>query len=202
MRVYIDGENARHTLSKILHRLEAVGSPHEMTYYPLRRLLENLLDDKNLEIGYYASKIKLPKGYEPSLEVLDRANQIKGFARKWVPQLADQNIKYIKAGYLKVKSGQKCPKCHHIHEVLQEKGVDVRIAVDIIDHAVLQPSQTIAVFSSDTDLTPAIDRVKKSGTRIIYIAYSEEINRAVSAAASETITFTGKKILQLYTEQN
>ncbi|HUC20561.1 MAG TPA: NYN domain-containing protein [Candidatus Polarisedimenticolaceae bacterium] len=199
MRVYIDGENVRHTLARILCAEGSIGSRHDMTAFPLRRLIEALVEEE-AQITYYASRIKLPVGYEPSVEILDRANQIKEFARKWVPHLALQDIEYVKAGYLKVKSGQTCPKCWHTHDLLQEKGVDVRIAVDVLDHAHQNPKQTIAIFSSDTDLIPALDRVKKNGTRVVYIAHSEAINRAIDATAHETITFTARKVTQLYKE--
>lgn len=193
MKVYIDGENFRHGIVDILGTKEVYG-------FPIRQLVSEVLGSEAASINYYAAKIKLPRGFQPSKQVLEKAEEIKEFNRRWVQGLLDQDVEYIKAGYLKVKTGQACPKCGHKHEVLQEKGVDVRIAVDIVDDAYHKSSKAIAIFSSDTDLIPALERAKKTGVKVTYICFSETVNRAVSAVANETVTITPKKVIQLFKE--
>jgi len=197
MKVYVDGENFRHGVASALIGQRAISAINELETFPLRNLLTSVLDEGSLEIAYYASKLKLPNGYEPSPEIIDQATQIKEFSRRWVADLAKQNVDYIKAGYLKVKTGSVCPQCGHRQEVLQEKGVDVRIAVDIIDDAHKRHGQKIAVLSSDTDLIPALDRAKKNHLKIIYICFSQAVNRAMSAVADETITITPHHLIQV-----
>ena len=201
MKVYVDGENFRHGVANSLMAQRAISSMQELETFPLRSLLSLTLEEKHLEIAYYASKIKLPRGYEPSAEILAQADQIKEFSRRWVADLAHQRVHYIKAGYLKVKTGSVCPHCGHRQEVLQEKGVDVRIAVDIIDDAYKETSPKIAILSSDTDLIPALERVKRRGLGIAYVCFSRSVNRAMSAVADETITITPQRIIQAIEER-
>lgn len=54
----------------------------------------------------------------------------------------------------------------------KEKGVDVRLAVDILDMAYQNEYDTAIVVSSDTDLIPAIIRAKELGKSIEYIGFS------------------------------
>jgi uncharacterized LabA/DUF88 family protein len=195
MKIYVDGENFRHGVASALIGQRAISAINELETFPLRKLLAAAFPGQPLEIAYYASKIKLPRGYEPSSEIIAQADQIKEFSRRWVADLAKQRVDYIKAGYLKVKPGSICQKCGHRHEVLQEKGVDVRIAVDIIDDAHRHQEKKIAILSSDTDLIPALERSKKSGLVIIYICFSKSVNKAMSAVADKTITITPRHII-------
>ncbi len=55
----------------------------------------------------------------------------------------------------------------------REKGIDVKIAVDLIAGAVDKQYDTAIIVSSDTDLVPAIDWVRKrTGKKVEYIGFS------------------------------
>jgi hypothetical protein len=58
MQVYIDGENCRKGLVRVLRDAGLIHNSREMTTYRLRDLLTDILDtDGELVINYYASKI-------------------------------------------------------------------------------------------------------------------------------------------------
>jgi hypothetical protein len=138
MKIYIDGENFRKGLARVLVDSKILKSPRDMDYYPVRDLLQDVLEtDEKCSINYYSSKIKLPQGYTPADHIMQHVEVIREYTRKWVPNLAKQKINYVKAGYLKVRSPQPCKKCGCEHEVLQEKGVDVRLATDMLEDAYL-----------------------------------------------------------------
>ncbi|HZM63537.1 MAG TPA: NYN domain-containing protein [Candidatus Saccharimonadales bacterium] len=194
MKVYIDGENCRKGLTRVLKETGDIAGSREMENYRLRDLLADVLETNDIEIGYYASYIKLPNGYQPSGGVLRHVQKIKEYSRKWVPALESQGIEYVKAGYLKVKSTKECRNCHEVQDVLQEKGVDVRIATEMLEDAYTNKQNVIVVMSSDTDLCPAIHKIKTHGAKVIYVAFADWVNRAVSAAASETVTISIAKV--------
>jgi uncharacterized LabA/DUF88 family protein len=202
MKVYIDGENFRHGLSSILKDAGAVGDTNEMVSFPVKALLEDLTESKDLDIVYFASNIKLPSGYSPSEETMARIEEIKKQTRTWAADLVNQGIKYVKAGYLKIKSGKACLNCKLMTEVLQEKGVDVRIAVEIISQAYDNSDSTLALVSSDSDLIPAMIRAKERGMKIIYICFANRVNKAMSSVASETITISRKKVARYYEDRS
>jgi hypothetical protein len=47
-----------------------------------------------------------------------------------------------------------------------EKGIDVKLAVDLIYEAMRKDADALVLFSSDTDLLPAIELARKIGTRV------------------------------------
>lgn len=194
MKVYIDGENFRQGLTELLKESKIIKDSRALTSYPIRKLIEDVLAENGLELSYYASKIKLPKGFKPSQETLEHVEKIQEFNRFWVPNLARQEIEYVKAGSLKVKVAKPCRKCHHKQEVLQEKGVDVRLAVDMLKDVVDGQQKVVAVFSSDTDLCPALHEIKRRKAKVVYICFSDRTNRAISAVAHETVSISTAKV--------
>ncbi len=55
-----------------------------------------------------------------------------------------------------------------------EKGVDVQLAVDILIGAYEDLYDRAILISSDTDLIPAIQKVKQLGKQIEYIGFSHQ----------------------------
>lgn len=198
MKVYIDGENCRKGLARILLEQRLIKKERDLEYYKLKELLTDVVAADNLDINYYASKIKLPNGYRPSKEVMNQVKMIKQYSRKWVPALERQGIAYIKAGSLKVKSTKKCTNCKQSQDVLQEKGVDVRIAVDVFDDVYSKRTDQIIIMSSDTDLCPVLHRVAEKGAKVTYVCFADATNRAVAAVASETVTISTAKVKKYF----
>lgn len=195
IRIYIDGENFRKNLVRSLTSANLLSSERNLLTYPIRPLLEDLFESKDISLNYYASKIKLPNGYTPSDEVLQQVTAIRDYSRYWVASLTNQNISYIKAGNLKVRSSKSCRNCHTTQDILQEKGVDVRIALDILETAYEgDDNNTLVIASSDTDLCPVIHKIQAKGIRVIYLCFATQINRALSAVADETVTISEEKL--------
>ena len=189
MKVFIDGENFRQRLVDVLSEAGKIRRD-QVFKYDIKGLLSDILGTEQLDIYYYASEIKTPGGYVPAKRVQKQINNIRSYTRKWVADIKNQGINYIKAGNLKVKEGKPCYKCRARQEHLQEKGVDVRISLDIFEASLDKNTKEIAVFSSDTDLCPAYHKIKKYGTTVKYLCFAPYLNRAVSAATTETITIT------------
>lgn len=200
MIVFIDGENYRQNLAQILAENADISDKDAIFKFDTAELLQDILNQNDLDIRYYASEIKTPKGYTPTKNIQKHLTIIKDRMRKWVAYLKTQNITYIKAGNLKVKEGKICNKCGTKNEVLQEKGVDVRLALDIFETSLDKKITEIAIFSSDTDICPALHKAKNHNTKLKYICFATRVNRAISAVCDETITITLPK-LQEYLKQ-
>lgn len=67
----------------------------------------------------------------------------------------------------------------------REKGVDVKLAVDIVLKAVKDYYDTAILVSSDTDLVPAIQAVKEFGKRVEYIGFSHQPSFGLIKAAAD-----------------
>ena len=160
MIIFIDGENFRQRLTDCLVEAGIVKKNQGFSY-DVRGLLSELLSEDNLEIRYYASEIRTPSGYTPTPRVQRQIKNIRESMRKWVAGLVNQGIVYIKAGNLKVKESKSCYKCGVKQEHLQEKGVDVRLALDIFEQSLGKKCKEIAVVSSDTDICPVYHKIKR-----------------------------------------
>lgn len=196
--VFIDGENFRQGLVDILLQRDLIKDKNEFFKIDVRGLIEDVISKKGVKITYYASVIKTSAAYEPSEEITRQIHNIREKSRRWIALLKNQNIDCVKAGNLKVKEGKKCPYCHQTSDILQEKGVDVRVALDMFETAYNSNNKDIIIVSSDTDLCPTYHKIKalNKNIKVIYVCFSERVNRAVSAATTETITITPQKVKQ------
>jgi len=55
---------------------------------------------------------------------------------------------------------------------IREKGVDVKIAIDIVIDGIEDKYDTAIILSSDTDLIPAIKYVQSKGKKVEYVGFS------------------------------
>jgi len=62
-----------------------------------------------------------------------------------------------------------------------EKGVDVLMAVDLLIGAYEDKYDTVVLVSSDTDLIPAIDKVRLMGKKVEYVGFSHKPSYAMIA---------------------
>ena len=67
-----------------------------------------------------------------------------------------------------------------------EKGVDVQIAVDMLEAAYEDLCDRIILISSDTDLGPAIQKAKAKGKIVEYVGFSHKPSVAMVSFCSES----------------
>lgn len=60
-----------------------------------------------------------------------------------------------------------------------EKGVDVQIAVDLVSGAYENQYDRAILISSDTDLLPALEKVRAKGKKITYVGFSHKPSHAL-----------------------
>jgi len=104
----------------------------------------------------------------------------------------------IKAGYLKVRESSKCSNCGKKTLILQEKGVDVRLATDVVLAAAVEKVRHIVVLSSDADMIPALESARQSGATVTYLCFAEELNGAIASVSSQTLTYSRKNLVDIY----
>ena len=199
MKVLVDGENLRHQIASILIDAGLLPKTHKNNFFKfrLREFLQDILGEKDLEISYYTTKIKqpyfkIPKKLSDSLEAISKEH------RRWIAYLSNQNIKIIKAGHLKVRESSTCVHCGKKTLVLQEKGVDVRVATDLLILA--SNKVNIVLASSDSDIVPALQVSKRLGVEVNYICPANQLNRSVASQVSYVTTFSKKKVVAYFNE--
>lgn len=190
MIVFVDGENFRQNLTKELIKKHLINNQDTIYKYDVMGLMREALMDDDVDIWYYASEVKMPRGYKPDAEIVEQMKKIEKKARRWVPMLEAQGIKYIRAGNLKPKMARPCRHCGKQEEIIQEKGVDVRMALDIFEQCLEPDCDEIAVMSSDVDLCPVYRKAHHHWTKVRYVCFADRINKAVNSACYKTMTIS------------
>lgn len=131
-------------------------------------------NDRAVFATYYVGKIKT--------DGTEKTQRLFNSQRKLLAHLKNHKLKYS-LGYLMKSNGK-----YH------EKGVDVNMAVDMLVATYENLCDRIILVSSDTDLLPAILKVKEKGKRVEYIGFSHRPSVAMVATCSESRLFTIEEV--------
>ena len=112
-----------------------------------------------------------------------QADKMLSSQQKLFANLKSHSFQYV-LGYLLKSDG-----------VYHEKGVDVQIAVDMLVAAYENQCDRIILVSSDTDLEPAINRVRKKGKIVEYIGFSHKASVAMVRFCSESTLLKKEDLL-------
>jgi uncharacterized LabA/DUF88 family protein len=197
MKVFIDGENMRHRLVSVLLNAGKIEEAEDYFKADLNKLITDALPEPPEQISYYTTRIRQPD-FEIPEKLRDMITSIQESHRRWIAELTNQGVRVVKAGLLKVHENAPCYHCGRRTMVLQEKGVDVRMATEMVLAATRDGAKTIVVLSSDADMIPALEVVRAAGTRSIYMCFEDEVNEALQKATDETVTYTRQHIIDAF----
>jgi len=187
--ILIDGENFTHNLIRNLKSQNLLRSRSGLSKLNIAHITYFA---KNSVINYYSTMVRIPK----KSPLFGKAQKITKWNAKWAPYIANQGVNIIKAGLLRVRDGKTCQECGAQSEILLEKGVDVRVAIDII--SLSGKNHKTFILSSDTDLVPAIDRAVRLGHKVFYVAFPGEVVNSIARVASGVIVLENKQIKRAY----
>lgn len=179
----IDGENFIHKVKEIL---EAANVPSEVDAIDID--LENLFKNplKGLSISqkiFYGAKLHFHQDTPIKSKKLIKAQ------RKLINNLKKYGYEFIMAGNVR---GQRVGN----KVIFREKGVDVRIAVDMVSFACDKKVKTIILCSSDSDLQPAISEIKKRGIEVIYLGFENKPNKGITFTTDRTILLRNSEVME------
>lgn len=80
--------------------------------------------------------------------------------------------------------------------MFSEKGVDVKIAVDLVSKACDGSIEVAILGSSDSDLQPAIEEANKRGIKVVYLGFENKPNKGISYTTDRTILIRPSEILE------
>ncbi len=194
--IYIDGENFLHRIEDSLKKAKIIKKKEDILHFPVRDMFEKIFQDLKInEIRYYGTKIRT---YDiKQKEVLEHANKMVESQRRFKRNLTNQGIDFIVAGSLRVREST-CYNCKKTGMIFKEKGVDVRLATDLISESSKGTVQI--VVSSDSDLLPALKRSKDLKSRLVCLHHAEQPNYAMIKVSHESRVFTHNQIVKAYKE--
>lgn len=169
--VIIDGSN-------FYHKAKVLAPNVHLSTLNYRKLFEGIIGSAQSDIEYCVGEIKLQKGAS------EKARHMYAGQQTLFYNLQKQRI-VVKKGFM-LKS----------QEVYHEKGVDVRIAIDIVRGALKNEYDTCFVVSSDSDILPAIRDAINVGKKVVYVAFEGSmISKALAINCSYT-KFITKSMLE------
>ena len=153
--IYIDGSN-------LYHKLKDLEIP-KITYFDYGGFAKWLSREmKVISKRYYIGVVRAKEDDEKGQRL--RREQQKLFSHL----TSDKQGFIIKQGYLMKNDG-----------VYHEKGVDVKIAVDLLVGAYDNLYDVAIIISSDTDLIPVIQKIKHLGKEVEYVGFAHKPSLAI-----------------------
>lgn len=188
--LYIDGENIKHYLKKVLKNAGIKDTKLNLENFNYSALFEKVL--KGFDISeklYYSAKIRFHSDHATKSKELILKQRVQK------TNLEKNGIKVIVGGNVRPQEvtvdGKK-------KTIFHEKGVDVKIAVDLVSNACDKKVTTAILCSSDSDLQPAVKEIKLRKVEIIYLGFEESPNKGLSFTTDRTILIRNSEVLDIY----
>jgi hypothetical protein len=192
MIVYLDGENVTHQLMDVLRRHGHSQVRDDLLKINIVDLIRKLVGPVDFQVKYYTTTLKLITTDE---ELEKRTSDMIAWTALWTNHLKDEGIQIIKAGKLMARDGMVCKNCGHREPVFREKGVDVRLAVDLLVDS--ETDKTLVIWSSDADLLPAIEVAKSRGTRVKNLTHKDALNWGLARQCGEWQTYNDRQLMEV-----
>lgn len=178
----VDGENFKAKI-RTAFRLAGVDRPawHE---YDFAGLFGHVLKGSVIsQTRFYFGKLRFdPDSPQKSKQLIEEQRQLKTHLEA--------------SGFEVVLAGQVRGQGEGRRKIFKEKGVDVRIAVDMVASACDGRASQVIVASSDSDLQPAIHEAKKRGVFCVYLGFEQNPNKGLTYTTGRAILIRNAEVLQ------
>ncbi len=182
----IDGENFKNYIKYALG-----GDKKELIWskYNFEGLFDLVLDGYKINrvVFYFAKLKKHDQTKDKSLRLIEDQRLLKTHLEK-------QGFEVIFAG--RVRGQEENGFLGKKILVFKEKGVDVKIGVDMVSFSCDRLFGQIILGSSDSDLQPAIDESKKRGVQIVYLGFENGPNKGISYNSHKTILIRNSEVVK------
>lgn len=163
--------------------MKSLGIRHLSTYN-YRGLCEQLAGERQIiTIGYYVGVVRAKAGDE-------KGQKMRLAQRRLFNFLHNQKI-VVHKGYLMNNDG-----------VYHEKGVDVKMATDLLVGVYEDWYDDAIIISSDTDLLPAIQKVKEKGKNAEYVGFGHQPALALQTAATRSRLLLVEELEKFVSKEN
>ncbi|MFA5995837.1 MAG: NYN domain-containing protein [Patescibacteria group bacterium] len=178
----IDGENFKAKIAAVF-KTHKKSRPTWHTYN-FNSLFQAILSDLHIDhkIFYFAKIKEDPRTKNKSKQLIEEQRLLKTHLEK--------------TGFSVTLSGRVRGHMENGALVFKEKGVDVKIAVDMVSFACDQVVKNILLASSDSDLQPAVQEIKKRHVNCIYIGFENQPNKGLTYTTQQTILIRDYEVLK------
>ncbi len=183
----IDGENFKGKIKAVFKEVKK-DKPiwHK---YDFKGLLDQVLKDIKIDqkIFYFGKIREHEDSQEKSKQLIEEQRQLKTHLEK-------QGFKVILAG--RVRGQLEEGLNSKMVLIFREKGVDVKIAVDMVSLACDKKVKEIILGSSDSDLQPAINEIRNRKISCLYLGFENQPNKGMTFTTNRTILIRNSEVLE------
>ncbi len=187
--LFIDGRNFIGKINSIINLEKEEDKEIDFSVYNFSGLLNKVLKGVVVDrkIFYIGRLTEHKETKEKSLDLIQKQRELKNHLEK-------QGFEVIYAGRVRGHE-ESCPEGHKFL-TFKEKGVDVRIAVDMVSLACDNDLKTAIIASSDSDLQPAISKLKERKIERIYLGFEDSPNKGLTFTTNRTILIRNSEIFE------
>lgn len=187
--LFIDGRNFIGKMGTVLNPKKQKEKEVDFSIYDFTGLLNKVLSGISIDkkIFYIGKLTKHKETKEKSVELIQKQRRLKTHLEK-------QGFEVIYAGRVRGHE-ESCLKGHKFL-TFKEKGVDVRIAVDMIISSHSKELKTAIIGSSDSDLQPAIKELENQGVERIYLGFEISPNKGLTYTTNRTILIRNSEVTE------
>jgi len=190
--VFIDGENFRHKLDEVVAYKGKHLRDYDQHSVDVRKLITSALPYKYIqEWRYYASRLR---EYKEFPDTLKQSQKLIEKQRLFKTYLEQSGVSVIMAGNVRPHEIWKNRKRSII---FQEKGVDVRLAVDMLSYAYNKKMQRAILCSSDSDLQPVVHELRAMGIQVVYVAFAINPNKGMIYTSNEVYDIKNTDVIHI-----
>lgn len=183
--LFIDGENFKYKIRSVFKE-SGKGKPvwHK---YDFKGLLDKVLEDINIDkkVFYFAKIKEYKESKEKSKQLIEEQRLLKTHLEKL-------GFDVLLSGRVRGQVEEDLNGKKVI--IFKEKGVDVKIAVDMVSFACDKKVKEIILCSSDSDLQPAIQEIKNRDVKCIYLGFESQPNKGMTFTSDRTILIRNSEI--------
>lgn len=179
----IDGENFLHKIEEVLKKKGIKKDKVDLALINLNHLFKEPL--KGLEISrkiFYVARLHLHRDTKRKSEELIKLQ------RKLRNNLIKQGYEFVIAGNVRAQKVDN-------KIIFREKGVDVKIAVDLVSLACDKKIETAILCSSDSDLQPAVKELRRRKVEVIYLGFETNPNKGLTYTTDRTILVRNSEVI-------
>lgn len=171
--VYIDGGNT-------YRKIKELGLPEDLKRFDFSSFITHLVGERTLiSKRYYVGIVK-------NFDNSDKGEKMVKSQQRFLNSLQTENF-IIKPGRIMYDGKDR----------IREKGVDVKLSVDLVIGAVDNLYDVAIVISSDTDLIPAIQYVRNAKNKIVeYIGFASSPSFGLIKESSVSRLFSKTDLTQ------
>lgn len=183
----IDGENFK---GKIKTIFKEAGKERPVWYeYNFKGLLDKVL--KGLQIDQKVFYFARVKEHQDNKEKLKQLIEEQRLLKTHLEKLGFEVILSgrVRGQWEEGQDGKKAL-------VFKEKGVDVKVAVDMVILACDKKVKEIIFGSSDSDLQPAIKEVRDRKVSCVYLGFESQPNKGLSYTTNRTLLIRNSELFE------